>query len=91
MVMPGSGTGFVLERARAMVEAFAAMDIHIDGQVLRCSVSAGVAERGPWHLDPAHLCRDADAALYRAKEAGRNQAVLRRSDPASVRVDVTAG
>ena len=91
MVMPGSGTGFVLERARAVVQAFAAMDIQMGGQVLRCSVSAGVAERGPWHLDPAHLCRDADAALYRAKEAGRNQAVLRRSDPASVRVDATAG
>src|SRR5665648_357750 len=91
MVMPGSGTGFVLERARAVVQAFAAMDIQMGGQVLRCSVSAGVAERGPWHLDPAHLCRDADAALYRAKEAGRNQAVLRRSAPASVRVDATAG
>ena len=91
VVLPGRRPEGALERARAVVEAFAARRITIDGTELRCTASAGVAVRTPRHTNPSHVCRDADRALYLATGAGRNRAVLRRSDTASVRVDATAG
>lgn len=80
VVMPGRGVNNVLERAQAVVEAFAATRIRADDLVLRCTVSAGVALREERHTSASHLCRDADRALYLAKEGGRNHAVLREGD-----------
>ena len=80
VVMPGRGVSNVLERAQAVVEAFAATRIRADDLVLRCTVSAGVAVREARHTSASHLCRDADRALYLAKEGGRNHAVLRQGD-----------
>lgn len=80
VVMPGRGVTNVLERAQAVVEAFAATRIRADDLVLRCTVSAGVALREERHTSASHLCRDADRALYLAKEGGRNHAVLREGD-----------
>jgi diguanylate cyclase (GGDEF)-like protein len=80
VVMPGRGVANVLERAWAVVDAFAATRIQTDDLVLRCTVSAGVAVRESRHTSASHLCRDADRALYMAKEGGRNQAVLREGD-----------
>jgi len=42
----------------------------IFGHALHASVSIGVAMAGPEHLTPDLLLRDADLAMYRAKEAG---------------------
>ncbi len=80
VVLAGRGVANVLERAQAVVDAFAATRIPADDLVLRCTVSAGVAVRESRHTGTSHLCRDADRALYLAKEAGRNHAVLH--DPA---------
>ena len=80
VVMPGRGVSNVLERAQAVVEAFAATRIRADDLVLRCTVSGGVAVREKRHTSASHLCRDADRALYLAKEGGRNHAVLREGD-----------
>jgi diguanylate cyclase len=45
------------------------------GEALRAvTISAGVAERRPGE-DAASLLRRADAAMYRAKRAGRNRVV----------------
>lgn len=75
-VMPGGGPDAALARAGAVVEALAALRIPVEGAVLRCTASAGVATRVPRHTSASHLCRDADRALYAAKDAGRNRAVL---------------
>ncbi len=37
------------------------------------TVSIGVAERGDSKLEPREVIKAADEALYRAKDAGRNQ------------------
>jgi diguanylate cyclase (GGDEF)-like protein len=80
VVMPGRGDMNLLERAQAVVDAFAATRIPANDLVLRCTVSAGVSLREDRHTSASHLCRDADRALYLAKEGGRNQAVLRDGD-----------
>lgn len=80
VVLPERATEGVLERARAVVDAFGSLPVRVDGEVIRCTTSAGVAVRTPRHESPAGLCREADRALYAAKEAGRNRAVLRGVD-----------
>jgi diguanylate cyclase (GGDEF)-like protein len=77
ILLPGTredGASVVAERIRRGVE-----DLAIDtGQgTLRISVSVGVAEEATRDLD--RLLRRADAALYRAKEQGRDR-VVRASD-----------
>ena len=76
-VMPGRSGATALERAQAVVDALAALRIRVDSAVLRCTTSAGVATRGSRHTSASQLCRDADVALYEAKESGRGRAVLR--------------
>jgi len=46
-----------------------------DGQVIRHTVSIGVAARLPGDMTFETILRRADLALYRAKESGRNQVV----------------
>jgi diguanylate cyclase len=51
------------------------------GDPLRITVSVGVAARGPGApRSPCELIRAADAALYRAKRAGRNRCCLALRD-----------
>jgi diguanylate cyclase (GGDEF)-like protein/PAS domain S-box-containing protein len=59
----------VAERIRCAIEALA-----IEGEQLgsiRPTVSVGLAQRAPG-MDVEELLREADAALYRAKQSGRN-------------------
>ena len=58
------------ERCRAAVAALELIDM--EGKDLRISTSVGVAELGPAVPDVATLIAEADAALYRAKHAGKN-------------------
>lgn len=46
--------------------------LHLDGQEIFVSVSIGIALQGPEVKDPDILLRNADRAMYRAKELGRN-------------------
>lgn len=80
LVLPGRGAAPALRRARAVVQAFAALQVPVGDGALHCTVSAGVAVRAPRHTSSSHLCRDADRALYAAKESGRGRAVL-QADP----------
>ena len=74
-LLPGIDTATAADVAERMRAAVAAMTVQIpDGpQDARVSISAGVASR---HLhapeDRQRLLRDADIALYQAKDAGRN-------------------
>ncbi|MDR3042737.1 MAG: PAS domain S-box protein [Desulfovibrio sp.] len=64
------------ERLRRAVEE---MDVPFSGQRLRCTVSIGLALRGPGDSALDDILRRADSALYAAKEAGRNRVMLARA------------
>jgi diguanylate cyclase (GGDEF)-like protein len=82
VLVAGRATASVLERASAVVETFGRTRMRTDDVVIRCTVSAGIAVRSPRHTSAGQLCRDADRALYLAKDAGRNQVVLADPVPA---------
>ena len=69
--------GCTLEDARAVAErmrrAFEIARIQAAGIGISCTVSMGVAQSGDNAADFASVMRAADAALYRAKENGRNR------------------
>jgi diguanylate cyclase (GGDEF)-like protein/PAS domain S-box-containing protein len=71
--------GFPEERnPRHLVERITAVlsdPVQLDGIEIEVTVSIGVAVSGP-DGDPSTLLRDADAAMYQAKERGRNQHVV---------------
>ena len=50
------------------------------GRALSTKASIGVAAFPEHHRDPVELMKDADIALYRAKESGRSRAVVYTSD-----------
>ena len=60
----------IAERIRQAVE-----DARVQGggPAVEISTSVGVAFTGAYGYDMRRLCREADAALYRAKRAGRNR------------------
>lgn len=69
---PGEAAALA-ERLRAAV---AALQISVDGgQTLHCTISLGVAAADEGAFDWQQLVGNADAALYAAKEAGRNRVV----------------
>jgi diguanylate cyclase (GGDEF)-like protein len=73
-----NGTRQFAERLRAIVEA---LRIEIDDKVIAVTVSIGVAHShaGPAAVRPEGLVASADNALYAAKRAGRNRALLAES------------
>ncbi|MEF9387503.1 EAL domain-containing protein [Ralstonia solanacearum species complex bacterium KE056] len=66
--LDGTGTRRVAERILAAIGA----PFHIDGQELFLGVSIGIAVAPHDGDDPHTLLRKADAAMYLAKERGRN-------------------
>ncbi len=79
----------LLELANSLVLA-AQVPIPFDGQLLGVGSSAGIA-LFPDHGETVHdIMVTADAALYRAKNAGRNCAVLATLDHAEATVDLGA-
>ena len=71
-IMPGRAE-LSAERIR---RAFEAREIHIDDEVLKCTVSVGVAPGRSKPLDFDAMLSAADKALYVAKRAGRNRVEL---------------
>ncbi|WP_411196421.1 GGDEF domain-containing protein [Rhizobium sp.] len=71
-IMPGRAE-LTAERIR---RAFEAREIPIDGEVLKCTVSVGVAPGRGQMLDFDTMLSAADKALYAAKRGGRNRVEL---------------
>ena len=57
------------EQIREQVET---LQLETEGDVVRTAISIGAAAAICDDLDPEWLCREADKALYRAKDKGRN-------------------
>ncbi len=58
----------VAERVRATLD----QPVSVEGRSHRISMSVGIAISRADSIDPANLLRQADMAMYRAKDAGRN-------------------
>jgi diguanylate cyclase (GGDEF)-like protein len=81
-VMPGCDRKGGVAAAERVVELISKEPVGLPSGPLRVTVSIGVSASGPdTPLDLEQLVRAADAALYRAKHAGRNR----------VEVDIRAG
>jgi diguanylate cyclase (GGDEF)-like protein len=63
----------VADRIRSAIEAAPVED---DGRIVSFSASVGLACTDSSGHDVQRLCRDADAALYRAKRSGRNRLIV---------------
>ena len=85
VLLPGTNeeqASVVAERIRTNVEA---AEIEWDGKIFQVSASIGLAtlpepikQRPPYK--PEDLIEDADKALYKAKERGRNRVIINHTD-----------
>lgn len=73
--LPGATLAEGLEAAGRLRAAIEAHPFDFEGRALHVTASFGVAELGGDANTPRELIRRADAALYRAKETGRNRVV----------------
>ena len=77
VILRGCGTTKAVEVAERIRSAIEAHPFTLlDGAALSMTVSIGIASFPNSTRDTARLIQDADAALYTAKQAGRNRVVL---------------
>jgi len=77
MIMPEMTAAIAAARASRLCEAARLLGLQYGGQQLgRVTVSAGVAVFPEHAADAPGLLHAADAALYAAKQAGRDRVVL---------------
>jgi diguanylate cyclase (GGDEF)-like protein len=87
IVLPGCNGEASFRLAERVREHIAAEPVDLDNNRVALTVSLGVAVRDGAALTAPALLREADAALYRAKAAGRNQAILSNVDTAVAAVN----
>ena len=75
---PADSAVIVAERLRRQVGEWSTT---VDSEMLRVTVSIGIAGATAGHDDVAALLRRADEALYLAKRAGRNQVAMSLVEP----------
>lgn len=63
-------------RLAARIQADMRKPFYLEGRVLQCAMSIGIAVAGPTHTKPEHLLADADTAMYEAKKHGRGEIVV---------------
>jgi diguanylate cyclase (GGDEF)-like protein len=77
MIMPEMTAAIAAGRAARLCEAARLLNVQYGGHALgRITISAGVAVFPEHAADAAELLRAADAALYAAKEGGRDRVAL---------------
>ena len=76
MICPNADIKAALLAADRLRRTIEALQINVQGTVIRSTVSIGVASREPQMTDSDALVNAADRALYRAKEAGRNRSCI---------------
>ncbi len=81
LLCPGSTEAMAAVAAERLRKAVEALVIETDDLTVRVTVSLGVAERTCETKETDDLLRAADDALYRAKDAGRNQVCLASAEP----------
>ena len=73
VLLPGiANEAYALQVARRLAEALRE-PLVLDGERRYVTASIGVSFSGPGDDDPQALLRDADAAMYRAKETGKSR------------------
>jgi diguanylate cyclase len=73
LLLPGMPLAVAKARAQDICHQVGALRLSAEGVALQVFVSVGVAEAPQNATDAASLIRQADAALYRAKDMGRNR------------------
>ena len=78
MLLPDTDAEHARGAAERLREAVARTEVPVAGQTttLHLTISVGVATLSVLHADVDALFRAADAAMYRAKAAGRNRVVV---------------
>lgn len=76
IVLPGCDGPSALQQAERLRACMAGEVMQMSEGALRVTVSLGVAVGGPAHTEGELLLRAAAAALYRAKNGGRNRVEL---------------
>lgn len=82
VLLPGTGAAEALLAAERMRVAVAGSQLQAQGRQIAYSASFGVAEFNPTELTFYGFLARADAALYRAKDLGRNRVELAAPEPA---------
>ena len=72
VLLPEASSAEAEEVARRIRSEFA-LPLEIDSETLSIATSIGIAEAVDRHADPEELLREADAALYAAKESGKGR------------------
>ncbi|WP_233423811.1 sensor domain-containing diguanylate cyclase [Paracidovorax citrulli] len=81
VLLPETPLAVARERAEALREAFEALQVRHDPEVLSATLSCGVAAFPQHARQPLALTASADEALYAAKMQGRNRVVV-QDEPA---------
>ncbi|OZB58123.1 MAG: GGDEF domain-containing protein [Lysobacterales bacterium 14-68-21] len=79
LVMEGIGAREAQQRLDAMREAVAALPLGPPDCPLHVTISLGLAWAGTAQTDTQAIVRDADEALYKAKQSGRNRLAMAAS------------
>jgi diguanylate cyclase (GGDEF)-like protein len=84
VLLPGSGLDGAYRVAEDILSTVRRKAINFEGQVIRLTISAGVAVAPQHGTTPSELIAAADAALYRAKQAGRDRCEVATTRRAAV-------
>jgi diguanylate cyclase (GGDEF)-like protein len=82
IILPDTSIGGAERAAESLIVEIARLSVPTDVGVISPTISIGVATSDGTNTDPLALVSHADAALYRAKQSGRNRYALAQSSPA---------